>query len=667
MSARAEAVKALHARGARLCRFVWDEKAQRKKAYRGDAKDMCGCTLAEALAWADDKWLAIIPGDLGLAVVDQDHGGEAAREAVHELLPNPLHWYLTTEKPSKSHTLYPVEKDVPASKFDWQHGEVFGPQQWAICRDFPGLEAKVAESRSSKPGNPIYVRLTEEQLKQLPGRAPTGAGAAPMNGAGAAPMNGKAENWSPGSRNKTLHDLSFLAARNGDTERLGAIKQSARDAGLTDAEIENTVASAIKGAESKGTRKFIANARTAQGLSQALDAIGVDLRLNVRARRYEYRIRGQWLEADDERTAWVIQVIQARCSAKSATKDKETGQYTGLKYSPETFHHLRLALGNNARVDPFLEKLQNLPAWDGVERIDTLLCEMFDAEDTPLVRWASRYAGMAGVQRALEPGGKLDEVPVLLGEQGCGKSAFIRCWLEDAEHEWHGDGVDLAARPKEQAEQMAGRVLVELSELTGMRKAEVERLKSFITRRDDGQFRWAYARSPVSSPRMVALMGTTNEPECLPNDPSGNRRFIVVELPKGCDVERASAGERVQWWAEALARYQAGERANLPRTLLHDARETAERHRSRDSLEEEVRGALAALRAHHGEAGFTVNDLHKEIYGDGTRPAEKPVQMRLSAALRNIGCTKRRGMRNGAQLMLWTAPASDVPVQEPEF
>ena len=189
MSARAEAVKALHARGARLCRFVWDAKAERKKAYRGDATDMRGCTLAEALEWADDKWLAILLGDLGLAVVDQDHGGEAAREAVHKLLGDPLCWYPTREDRSRSHSLYPVETGTPASKFDWQHGEVFGPQQWAICRDFPGLEAKVAESRSSKPGSRICMTLSEEQLKQLPGKAPTGGGAARMNGA--APMSGR--------------------------------------------------------------------------------------------------------------------------------------------------------------------------------------------------------------------------------------------------------------------------------------------------------------------------------------------------------------------------------------------------------------------------------------------------------------------------------------------
>ena len=92
---------------------------------------------------------------------------------------------------------------------------------------------------------------------------------------------------------------------------------------------------------------------------------------------------------------------------------------------------------------------------------------MFGAEDAPLVRWASRYIGIGAIQRAFLPGAKIDEVPVLLGDQGSGKSAFVRAWFSESQHEWHGDGVDLGARPKEQSEQLSGRAVCELSELGG--------------------------------------------------------------------------------------------------------------------------------------------------------------------------------------------------------
>ena len=244
-----------------------------------------------------------------------------------------------------------------------------------------------------------------------------------------------------------------------------------------------------------------------------------------------------------------------------------------LNYSADMFLDLRRALGNDLRIDPFRDWLEALPPWDRTPRIDNLLCKMFGADDEAIVKWASRYIGIGAVQRAFEPGAKIDEVPVLLGDQGSGKSAFVRAWFSESQHEWHGDGVDLGARPKEQSEQLAGRAVCELSELAGLRKAEIEKLKNFITRQDDGQFRWAYARSPVPSPRVCVFVGTTNEPECLPNDPSGNRRFVVIELAHGCDVQAASV-DREQWWAEALARYHDGERANLPRELHLVAAET---------------------------------------------------------------------------------------------
>ena len=190
--------------------------------------------------------------------------------------------------------------------------------------------------------------------------------------------------------------------------------------------------------------------------------------------------------------------------------------------------------------------------------------------------------------------------------------------------------------------------MCELSELTGIRKAELERLKAFITRQDDGQFRWAYARAPIPSPRLCAFIGTTNAAECLPNDPSGNRRFVVVALQRGCDVEAASV-DRNQWWAEALSRYQAGERANLPRELHAQAEARAEEHRETDSLEGEL--VLAAVDL---PEDATLNEIYEAIYGHGSKPPDKAMQMRLASALRNQGFRAARKSRDGARQMVWS-------------
>ena len=558
--------------------------------------------------------VGVIPASLGCVVVDIDRGGDEARQAVISLLGRPFA-EVPTRRAGGFHLWF---KCRDAAKIGngpgWLNGDIRGARGQAILWA-PEL---VTEGLASVA--PV-ADLTEVDLARLPPK-PNGA--------------------TVGERNNALNRGVFLATRNG--EPIEPHVAAARAAGLPEPEIGTTVASATAGGKQSGTRTVVTYARAPRGLAFCLDHLGIGLRLNTRAKRYEYRIGGKWQVADDEHDAWLRHDIAAKFSAKSGSNDAMP-----LKYSAEVFLDLRRALGNDLRIDPFRDWLDTLPPWDGVPRIDNLLCKMFGADDEAIVKWASRYIGIGAVQRAFEPGAKLDEVPVLLGDQGSGKSAFVRAWFSESQHEWHGDSVDLGARPKEQSEQLAGRAVCELSELAGLRKAEIEKLKSFITRQDDGQIRWAYARSTVPSLRLCVFVGTTNEPECLPNDPSGNRRLVVIELAHGCDVQAASV-DREQWWAEALARYHNGERANLPRDLHQVAADSAESHRARDSLEDEVHDAVVDLNAD----GFTLNELCAAVFlqGDG-RPPDKMMQMRLSTALRNQGFKRVQAQRNGLRQYLW--------------
>ena len=557
--------------------------------------------------------VGVVPASLGCVVVDVDEGGDEVADAVIAQLGRPVA-KVPTRRAGGWHLFYKCREADEIGNSTWQGGDIRGAKGQAILWA-PDL---VAEGLACKA--PV-ADLMAVDLARLPSK---------RNGA------------TVGGRNDALNKGVFLATRNGEPiERHVA---AAREAGLPEPEIGATVASATAGGKKGGARTVVTYARTPRGLAFCLDHLGIGLRLNTRAKRYEYRIGDKWQVADDEHDAWLRHDIAAKFSAKSGSNDAMP-----LKYSAEVFLDLRRALGNDLRIDPFLGWLEALPPWDRTPRIDNLLCKMFGADDEAIVKWASRYIGIGAVQRAFEPGAKIDEVPVLLGDQGSGKSAFVRAWFSESQHEWHGDSVDLGARPKEQSEQLAGRAVCELSELAGLRKAEIEKLKSFITRQDDGQIRWAYARSTVPSLRLCVFVGTTNEPECLPNDPSGNRRLVVIELAHGCDVQAASV-DREQWWAEALARYHDGERANLPRDLHQVAADSAESHRARDSLEDEVHDAIVDLDVD----GFTLNELCAAVFlqGDG-RPPDKVMQMRLSAALQNLGFKRVRAERHGIRQVYW--------------
>ena len=240
------------------------------------------------------------------------------------------------------------------------------------------------------------------------------------------------------------------------------------------------------------------------------------------------------------------------------------------------------------QVDPFIEWIESLDPWDGTERLQHVLT-LLGAQGA-LARWAGKWLFLGPVQRAYQPGAKLDEMCILVGGQGIGKSALVRqCLPPEHQDKWFSDGLHLAAHPKERAEALQGRVFVEASEMAGANRAELESLKTFVSCQDDGSVRLAYRKDPAPSPRRCIIVGTSNNLEtgCLPNDPTGNRRFVIVQCKSGCHVEVEMAKIRAQCWAEALGLYRAGERANLPRSLHEEAKSQADGARRNDEILED--------------------------------------------------------------------------------
>ena len=173
-----------------------------------------------------------------------------------------------------------------------------------------------------------------------------------------------------------------------------------------------------------------------------------------------------------------------------------------------------------------------MPEWDEFPRLRTLLtsADTFAVEASDLAHFAPINILVGAIHRAFQPGSKLDEIVVLIGGQGIGKSAFLRRLLPYSE--WFSDSLDVSAPVQQQRESLAGHVIVEIAELAGMTRADQEKLKAFLSRTND-KGRKAYARYETDSPRMCVIAGTTNVENCLPNDPSGNRRFIPIVCNKG--------------------------------------------------------------------------------------------------------------------------------------
>lgn len=217
------------------------------------------------------------------------------------------------------------------------------------------------------------------------------------------------------------------------------------------------------------------------------------------------------------------------------------------------------------QFDPVLDYLNAL-AWDDVPRLETWLARYLGAADTELTQAIGRLTLIAAVRRARRPGTKFDQIVVLEGPEGKGKSLAIETL---AGRNNFSDGKILGLGDREQQEATAGVWLYEIAELTGMRKAEIEHVKAFASRTVD-RARPAYGRFRVDRPRRTIFFATTNRDDYLQSD-TGNRRFWPIATTT-IDLE-ALARDRDQLWAEAAACEARGDSIGLPERLWRVAGE----------------------------------------------------------------------------------------------
>lgn len=223
----------------------------------------------------------------------------------------------------------------------------------------------------------------------------------------------------------------------------------------------------------------------------------------------------------------------------------------------------------------------NSLTWDGTERLDTLFVDYLGAEDSDYTRAVTRKAHVAAVARAMRPGTKFDQMVILSGPQGIGKSTLLdkmsRGWFNDSIRTFEG---------KEASELLQGVWIVEVAELDAFRRTDVSRIKQFISQRAD-RFRAAYGRHVKEMPRCCVFFGTTNSAEYL-TDRTGNRRFWPVNVgvePATRSVWADLPDTVDQLWAEAVVRWRWGEPLYLAGDLETAALEQQECHRETDFTE----------------------------------------------------------------------------------
>ena len=196
------------------------------------------------------------------------------------------------------------------------------------------------------------------------------------------------------------------------------------------------------------------------------------------------------------------------------------------------------------------------------------------------MRQVTRKILLAAVKRLYIPGCKFDEMLVLVGPQGCCKSSIIaklgRDWFSDSLRNFEN---------KEAGEHLQSGWIFEISELSAMKKSEIEEVKAFLSKTED-KYRVAYDRQVSDFPRKCVFFGTTNTREFL-RDTTGNRRFWPVNVSLSDEMKKHfwnNFTDKVvsQIWAEVLTWFRAGETLEIDSKAKKEAEHQQMEHMEQD-------------------------------------------------------------------------------------
>ena len=270
--------------------------------------------------------------------------------------------------------------------------------------------------------------------------------------------------------------------------------------------------------------------------------------------------------------------------------------------------------------------------WDGKPRLDTLFIDYLGAEDSEYTRAVTRKAFTAAVARAMNPGCKYDQMLILCGPQGVGKSTI----LDKMSMGWFNDSIR-TFEGKEASELLQGVWIVEVAELDAFRRTDVSCIKQFLSLRAD-RYRAAYGRNVKELPRCCVFFGTCNNTDFL-QDTTGNRRFWPVDVGSekwNEDKEDTLLANRDQIWAEARMRYVLGESLYIKGSVAEAALNKQEEHRE-TSAQEGIIAAFAAKDIPEDWQKWPI-DRRRDFWGGMVKSEEMTLVKRQSICAVEVWC-----------------------------
>lgn len=245
---------------------------------------------------------------------------------------------------------------------------------------------------------------------------------------------------------------------------------------------------------------------------------------------------GEWNDKDDSKLKLFIEDNYSYVPSKDAISDAV------IKFSMDN------------SFNPVKQRIETVK-WDGVKRVETFFIDYLGTEDSVYVRQITKRWLVGAVARVYKPGIKFEIVPILFGGQGIGKSTLVGSIYRD----YLLDELQSMGKNKDDFQQLVGSWIVEIGELSAMKRTDVDHVKAFISAQSD-RYRASYGRYATNHLRKSVFIGTSNPPEFL-KDKSGNRRFFPIECninPNSKDPFNIDDQDILQTLAEAKVMYDNG-------------------------------------------------------------------------------------------------------------
>lgn len=291
----------------------------------------------------------------------------------------------------------------------------------------------------------------------------------------------------------------------------------------------------------------------------------------------------------------------------------------GMKPSKETAFDSMVLVGQKNRFHPVQDYLKRVGSqWDGIPRLETELLDLMGVEKTGFSTAAMKRWMISAIARAMKPGCKVDTMVVLEGKQGARKSSLLSVLAVNPD--WFLETLKpIAGDSKAAQEQLPGKWIVEMAELSTLKGSKAPQAKAFISTATDNR-RASYGKIAEDYPRGCVFAGTTNETSWL-QDSTGGRRFWPLAIGDRVDLDGIKKIVD-QLWGEAFSLFQAGEQWWLTDEEEALAEKAQGARRQRDELESVISEYIETIIDHNKKAGVTTirigrSDLKDHLSGLG--------------------------------------------------